>query len=126
MKPEQLLSTRVANHMQMHHKDIIYRFDIGADVPLPPALAKRSKQLHGRWSKGYPDLFIAKAKKKYGGLYLELKAVNIFKEDGVTLKASAHNEHQNYIHMLLRKAGYKCMFCIGFEDCIKKIKKYLK
>ena len=126
MKPEQLLSTRVANYLQRSYKDIMYRFDIGADVPLPPHIAKRSKALHGRWSKGYPDLFLAQCTKNYGGLYLELKAVNIFRADGKTLLKSEHLYRQNYIHMILRKAGYKCMFCINYDDCIKKIRKYLK
>jgi len=125
MKPEQLLSTRVSNFMQKEYPEIIYRFDIGADVPLPPAIAKRSKDLHGRWSTGYPDMFIAKKRKKYGGLYLELKAVNIYKQDG-SLLTNKHLFRQNYVHEHLRRGGYKCVFCVGYEECIKIIKKYLK
>ncbi len=126
MKPEQLLSTRVSNFMQKNYKKIMYRFDIGADVPLPISVAKRSKSLHGIWSTGYPDMFIAQCTKKYGGLYLELKATNIFLKDGKTLLKSKHLYRQNYIHKVLRRAGYKCSFCINYDDCIKKIKKYLK
>lgn len=119
MKPEQLLATQMSNVMKEEYPLIIYRFDIGADVPLPIQLAMRSKELHGKWNKGYPDLFIAKCKKKYGGLYLELKATD-------TVPNSEHTRRQAYIHMVLRKAGYKCMFCCGFEDCVKKLRKYLK
>lgn len=119
MKPEQLLSTRMANVMKEDYPEIIYRFDIGADVPLPIQLAMRSKELHGKWNKGYPDMFIAQCKKKYGGLYLELKATD-------TVPNSEHTRRQAYIHLVLRKAGYKVMFCCGFADCRKKLKKYLK
>jgi len=126
-KPESLLASRIANHIRMKYPQQPFRFDLAADMPLPPHLAKRGKELHGeRWNKKYPDLFIAKATKKYGGLYLELKAVNIYLEDGKTLKKNEHTEGQAAYHIVLRKLGYKCMFCIGYEECIKKIKKYLK
>ena len=119
MKPEQLLSTRVSNYMKTNYSETIFRFDIGADVPLPIGTARRSKLLHGKWSKGYPDVFLAQCTKKYGGLYLELKATD-------TVPNTAHTRRQAYVHMVLRKAGYKVSFCCGLGDCIKKIKKYLK
>ena len=118
LKPEQLLATRVANHMMTDYPSIIYRFDLAADLPLPIQLAKRGKELHGKWNKGYPDLLICKVMKKKGGLYLELKATE-------TVPNTAHTRRQAVYHALLRKAGYKVHFCCGFGDCIKKIKKYL-
>lgn len=119
-KPEDRLSSRVANFIRMYHPDIIFRFDLAADMPLPPHLAKRSKELHGeKWNRGYPDLFIAKCSKKYGGLYLELKA-------GDKVPNSAHTRRQAVYHVHLRAAGYKVQFACGFEDAKKKIEKYLK
>jgi len=119
MKPEQLLTTRVCNYIREHYPEQIFRVDIGADVPLPAVLAKRAKSLHGKWSTGYPDIFIARVVKKYGGLYLELKATE-------KVANSTHTRRQAYIHEVLRKSGYKVDFCCGFEDCTEKIKKYLK
>lgn len=118
-KAESILSTRVANFMKLEAPDVPFRFDLGADVPLPMVHAKRNKELHGKWSKGHPDLFIMKCKKKYGGLYLELKATD-------DLVDSEHTRNQASYHAILRKNGYKCTFCFKYEDCIKKIKKYLK
>ena len=119
-KPEQILSDRVATYIKEKFPSIPFRFDLSADMPLPPHLAKRGKELHGtKWNKKYPDLFICKCTDKYGGLYLELKA-------GDTVPNSEHTRGQAMYHMVLRKLGYKAEFCCGFEDCKKKIKKYLK
>jgi len=102
----------------MNYPNIIFRFDLAADVPLPIVHAKRGKALHGKFNKGYPDLFIAKTRGKKGGLYLELKAA-------ATVPNTEHTRRQAYIHSILRKNGYKVYFCCGYDDCIKRIKKYL-
>lgn len=118
MKPEQLLATRVSNYMTIHHNDIVFRFDIAADVPLPIAVAKRNKELQGKWSKGYPDMFIAICKKGYGGLYIELKATK-------SLIKSKHTDRQQAIHQILRKSGYKVEFAMGYTHTIEIIEEYL-
>ena len=117
-KPEALLATRVANYLKENHPEIIYRFDIAADVPLPPAHAKRNLELHGKWNRGYPDLLICKKTKKYGGLYLELKATK-------KVLNSEHTRRQAVYHELLRKAGYKVLFTCGFDESTGAIRKYL-
>ncbi len=117
-KPEQFLTTRVANFLKMTYPNQPFRFDIGADVPLAMVHAKRSKELHGKWNRGYPDLFICRVRKKKGGLYLELKATP-------EVPNSDHTRRQAAYHEILRQCGYKVSFCCGFGDCIKKINKYL-
>lgn len=118
-KPESFLATRMGNYMLEEHPKVPYRFDNGADVPLPIQVAKRFKDLHGKWSRGYPDLFIATCRKGYGGLYLELKATE-------TVVDSEHTRRQAKYHAVLRHNGYKCIFCCGYDECVKAIKKYLK
>ena len=118
-KPEAFLATRVANYMLEEWDKVPFRFDNGADVPLPIQVAKRFKDLHGKWSRGYPDMFIATCRKGFGGLYLELKATD-------TVVDSEHTRRQAKYHAVLRHNGYKVTFCCGFEECVKKIKKYLK
>lgn len=118
-KPESVLATRVANYLRRSYPEIIFRFDIGADIPLPPVHAKRNKELHGKWSRGYPDLLICKVRKKYGGLYLELKATK-------TVPDNEHTRRQEVFHHLLRKAGYKVMFVCGYDESIAAIDSYLK
>jgi len=118
-KPESLLATRVSNHMISKYPKIPFRFDIGADVPLPIHIAKRAKELHGKWSRGYPDVKICTCRHGYGGLYLELKATD-------EVVDSEHTRTQAQYHAVLRHNGYKVMFVCGYKEAKKAIKKYLK
>lgn len=118
-KPESVLATRVANYMMMEYPLIIYRFDLAADMPLPIVHAKRNKELHGKWTRGYPDLLICKKRKKYGGLYLELKATD-------EVPDNEHTRRQAVFHEALRNAGYKVQFACGYEEATGAIDKYLK
>jgi hypothetical protein len=120
VKPEELLVKRVSNYMLDNHQLIPFRFDIGADVKLPVGVAKKLHALHGkRWRKGYPDLFVATCRGGYGGLYLELKATE-------TVPDTEHTRTQASYHAVLRHHGYKVSFCCGFEDCTRRIRRYLR
>ena len=116
MQPEQLLASRVSNHLKMHHPDVIFRFDQIDQVSRSNGI--KNKALHGKWSRGYPDLFIAYPTKKHSGFYIELKATT-------SLMNTEHTRRQSAFHELLRRAGYKVKYCFQYEDCIKKINKYL-
>jgi hypothetical protein len=118
-KPEQIVSDRVANYLKEKHPDVPFRFDLGADVPLPMVHAKRNKELHGIWSRGYPDVFIATCRGGYGGLYVELKATD-------EVANNEHTRRQAIYHAVLRKNGYYVKFVCGFEEAKSIIKKYLK
>lgn len=117
LKSEALLATRVANFMKLNYPEVIYRFDQIDQVGRRGGV--RNKELHGKWSAGYPDLFIAHTTKKHGGLYLELKATK-------TVHNTEHTRRQGVFHTLLRKAGYKVKFVCGYDESIKQIKKYLR
>ena len=125
MKPEALLAKRVSNYIKQHYPNQPFRFDTGADMRTDMASAKRNKALHGRWSKGYPDIFIAHCKRnrkgriKYGGLYLELKATK-------SVPNTEHTRTQAAYHAVLRQQGYKVHFACGFEEATSLIKAYLK
>jgi len=115
---EKLLATRIASYLRINYPDVIFRFDTFADAKVSIGQARRAKEIHGKFNKGYPDLFVAQTSKKYGGLYLELKATK-------SVPNTEHTRRQAVIHEVLKKAGYKASFCCGYEECIKKIKKYL-
>jgi hypothetical protein len=117
-KPEELLSTQLSNYILDKFNNIPFRFDL-VDKLANSVIGKKVKMLHGKWSRGYPDLFIATCRKGYGGLYLELKATN-------KVPDTDHTRRQAQYHAVLRYNGYKVDFCCGLEDCKKKIKKYLK
>ena len=84
---------------------------------------KKHKSLqHGR---AWPDLFIAKPKGIYHGLFIELKATNIYKKDGSLLKNS-HLQEQADVLGELNMLGYYATFAIGLEQAVKYIDDYLK
>ena len=118
-KPEELLAKRLSNHILTKYPKIPFRFDL-IDKLGNRNIGRQVKELHGiKFSRGYPDLFVATCRGVFGGLYLELKA-----EDKVP--NTEHTRRQAGYHAVLRFNGYKCDFCCGLEDCKKKLKKYLK
>ena len=123
-KPEQSLSSKVAYYLKRQYPKIEFRFDLIADfkMPMKMAMAIKRKYLH---RVGYPDLFIAECRNGYGGLYLELKATNIYKKDG-SLRKNEHLEEQAKMHEKLRKSGYKAEFAVGYDEAVRIIDEYLR
>lgn len=139
---EHNLYEQVARYLQLQYPDVIYRFDIAADLKLTPGQAAKHKRLHPE--RGYPDLFIAKPKevkvktalgggyilveaKTLSGLYLEIKTESNspYKKDG-TLKKDQHLEEQAKMLEKLRARGYRAEFGVGFEGCKQIIDEYFK
>lgn len=87
---EHNLYEQIARYLQLQYPNVIYRFDIAADLKLTPGQAAKHKRLHP--TRGYPDLFIAEPQfgERYCkslGLYMEIKTESNspYKKDG-TLK----------------------------------------
>jgi len=119
MANEKLLAKRLANYLKTNYPNQPFRFDIGADMFTNIKIAKDAHALHGKWSKGYPDLFIPAPTKKWHGLFLELK-------DTPTVPHNRHTDTQRAYHNTLVALGYKACFCCGFDDCVAKLEKYMK
>lgn len=115
----------VALYLQAQHPDVIYRFDLAADIRLTPGQARKHKRLHP--TRGYPDLFLAEPVGKYHGLYIEIKkdGESPFKKDG-TLKKDAHLEEQQEMLERLEFRGYKAVFGVGLGEVIDLIDEYLE
>jgi len=124
---EDILEEMVAEYLQRVYNAVLFHFDIGAGRKTTMFQATRAKRLHGKWSRGYPDLFIAVSNKYYHGLYIELKAdgKSPFKKDG-KLKKDKHLEIQNNIHQVLRDEGYSCGFAVGFVEAKEVIDEYME
>ena len=129
----------LADYLCYNYKDIIWRFDLAADLKLTIGQARKHKRLQQH--RGYPDLFIAEVKyigeaingahfaeqvANYG-LFLEIKrpGTRIFKKDG-TLVADKHIREQFDVLEQLRKRGYMAEFACGFDEAKKIIDEYLK
>jgi len=75
--------------------------------------AARFKQM-GTQS-GFPDLFIAAAKKGYNGLYIELKTGK-----------NKPTDKQLSVMQKLENEGYKCVVCYCFDEFKITVNEYLK
>lgn len=124
MKPEHELYHRLARWFQEEHPNVIYRFDLAADLKLTMGQARKHKELHPK--RGYPDLFIAEPRSCFHGMYIELKADgnSPYKRNG-ELKSSIHLEEQEEFLMKLQCRGYYSTFATGFEEAKSLIELYL-
>ena len=137
---EHNLYEQIARYLQQQYPDVIYRFDLAADIKLTPGQAAKHHILHPK--RGYPDLLIAESSENvnskdwngivrewgfYFGLYLEIKTESNspYKKDGI-LKKDQHLEEQAEMLEKLRARGYKAEFGVGFEGCKKIIDEYLR
>ena len=117
----------IADYIKVRYPNVIYRFDLAADLKLTIGQARKHKRLQKY--RGYPDLFIAEPtyhKGEYSGLYLELKkeGTRIFKKDG-TLVADEHIREQFDMLAELRNRRYAAEFACGFDEAKKIIDEYL-
>lgn len=151
---EHKLYEQIARYLQLQYPDVIYRFDLAADLKLTPSQAAKHHRLHPE--RGYPDLFIAESSENvnskdwngivrewgfYFGLYIEIK------KDGTKLKRDKdakkllkgevkirkkgdwwdkHIEEQAEMLEKLRARGYRAEFGVGFDGCKKIIDNYLR
>lgn len=120
---EHQLYELIATFLRLQYPNVIYRFDLAADLKLTAGQAAKHKRLHPR--RGYPDLFIAHPMGRYHGMFLELKkdGVKLYKRNGDF--ASEHIEEQWQMLGALTLRGYKAEFAIGYDDAVRQIKAYL-
>lgn len=130
---EHNLYEQIARYLQLQYPDVIYRFDIAADLKLTPGQAAKHKRLHP--IRGYPDLFIAESSPRcidgsweyeYYGLYLELKKADtrLKKKNGEW--RTPHIVEQAEMLERLRQVGYRAEFGVGFDECKQIIDEYLR
>lgn len=112
-KPEELLVLRTANYLRMRYPNVPYRFDQIDQISR--VNGRRNKEIHGKWSRGYPDLIIFGRKRP---MLLELKATK-------TVHVSEHTKRQAAYHAVLRKLKYRVQFVCGFGEVVRAIDKYM-
>ena len=124
----------IARYLQLQYPNVIYRFDLAADLKLTPGQARTHKKLHPE--RGYPDLFIAEPKdglnmrtggnpNVYAGLFIEIKkeGTRLKKKDGSW--ASDHIAEQVNTLDRLEFRGYRATFGVGFDEVKNIIDEYL-
>lgn len=125
MASEALLQQQVCDYLRMQYPNVIFRSDFASGMKLSIGQAIKHKRLQS--SRAWPDLFIVEPVEPYGyiGLFIELKAVNIYKKDGSLLK-NEHLAEQEACMQQLRERGYAATFAVGFEDAKQVIDTYLQ
>lgn len=134
MSKEAILHQQVCQYLRMQYPDIIFRTDFAAGIKMTIGQASKHRRLQS--GRAYPDLFIAQPIAKFYtideqrvyqhcGLFIELKATNIYKKDG-TLKANDHVKQQARVLGQLEERGYIARFAIGFDQAKRIIDAYME
>lgn len=133
MTSEHDLYAMLADYLRYNYKDIIWRFDLAADLKLTIGQARKHKRLQQH--RGYPDLFIAEPRlvvtddmpDYMHGLFIEIKrqGVKLYKKNG-ELVADQHIREQAEMLEQLRRKGYVAEFACGFDEAKKLIDEYLR
>jgi hypothetical protein len=115
---------QIAQYLRLRYPNVIYRYDLAADLKLSIGQAKKHKAL--QHYRGYPDLFLAEPRGKYHGLFIEIKkdGTRIFTKKGL-LVADEHIREQFDMLADLRQRGYQAQFGIGFDNVKQLIDEYL-
>ena len=107
----------------LQYPNIIMRCSMSG-VRLPIGLAKKMKRLNP--DRAWPDIFIAEPRKKYHGLYIELKKSfnDLYTKKGKYRQDKHIQEQQAVLTALFRK-GYAAYFACGFQGAKNIIDDYL-
>lgn len=119
---EGILHKQVCDYLRLQYPTTIFRTDFAAGAKMTFGQAARHKRLQS--GRAYPDLFIAEAKKGWHGLFIELKAVNIYTLKG-KLKSDKHLLEQDQMLDRLQSKGYKAEFAVGFDHARAIIDNYM-
>lgn len=122
MRPEDKLQLQVCTYIKYQYPDVVLTFD-ASGFKLSKGMAVRAKKM--RSDDRIPDIAIYEPVAPYHGLFIELKAKNIYKKDGTTLLANEHVEEQAKTLAKLRAKGYKAEFAIGFDQAQQLIDDYM-
>lgn len=121
---EYALCKNLTKYLNTKYPGILFHWDTGSGTKLTMGQAVKMKALNSM--RGYPDLFIAEARGKYYGLFIEVKkdGEKLYKLDG-TFKNEHLEEQDRYLKGLIQN-GYCAVFGIGFEKCKTIIDNYLR
>jgi hypothetical protein len=121
---EKTVHSQVVHYIKRIYPDVIFRTDFAAGARMPLWQAIQHKAMQG--GRGFPDLFIAEARRGFHGLFVEIKndGVVVYKKDG-SLRKNDHLAEQNEVLTILTDKGYKACFAVGFDGVREVIDWYL-
>lgn len=118
------LQIATADYLRKHYPDVPFDGN-SKNVKLEVWQGAQMKRM-GK-AKSWPDMFIARARHGYHGLYLELKreGESVRRKDNGELLKNEHLQAQAEMHEKLRAEGYWCDFVIGFGEAKRVLDWYL-
>lgn len=128
---EAILHQQVCDYLRLQYPDVLFRTDFAAGIKMTMGQATKHKRLQS--VRAWPDIFIAQPQyydsthtqgEEQHGLFIELKAKNIYKKDG-SLLANDHIAEQAKVLDRLTSLGYAAYFAVGFDEARKIIDDYL-
>jgi len=122
---EDIVQFAVVKYLRLKYPKIRFLANYLSGARLPIYLAKKAKIL-GQAGQGTPDLFIFFNNGKYASLVIELKATGKtpYKKDGM-LKSDEHLIKQNNYICYLNSIGFYATFCVGIDEAISTIDRYM-
>jgi hypothetical protein len=123
MRAEEKLHFAVADYVKLAYPDVIFISD-SSGVRVSPGTAKKLKRTRSNHT--HIDIYFLEPRKGKCGLFLELKAVDIYqkKNPELFLKSDHVNDQDRTIKMLNKK-HYKACFAIKFDQAKQIIDEYL-
>lgn len=123
------LQVAVARYLTIRYPNVMFHSDFGSGIKMTKGQAIKQKRQNGG-RRGWPDMFIAESNMETDGrgsfgLFIELKreGTRLKKKDGTW--ATEHIKEQAEVLEQLRLRGYACAFCVGFDEAVDTIDKYL-
>ena len=102
----------VVNYLRRFKPNVLFTTAGAAGERLSMLKAIRVKRMG--YTAGTPDLMIFEARKKYHGLFIEMKKT----------KGGIVSENQKMFLNKLNQNGYKAVVCRGAQEAISEIEKY--
>lgn len=118
---ESVLHRQVCAYLKMQYPDVIFNTDLSG-IKLTIGQSVQIKGL--RSGRAFPDLVIYEPRNGRAGLFIELKAKNIYRKDGQLFNNTHILEQRDMLKALIKK-GYDAEFAVGFDEAKKIIDNYL-
>ncbi len=122
MKKEESIQLALCKYVRLKYPEAIFTSE-SSGIRLTMGQAKKLKSM--RSSNGLPDFMLFEPRGTYHGLFLELKAINPYKKDGMTLKSDPHLKEQLDTLLELSNKGYLAEFAVGLDDAIRQVDYYM-
>lgn len=121
---EQEIQVALCQYMKLKWHGVWFRCDLaGLCLPIGQAV-KVKKCTHDN---GFPDFFIPTQNETYSGLFVEIKKSHneVYTQKGV-IRDTKHIREQLQCLEYLEEQGFKAVFGLGLDHCIKIVADYFR